>query len=1014
MAESKLQRDTRVLILEDNVRDADEIRAELLDPEWPFKTIRAGSREEFTRLLTEFVPDVVLARFDLADINAPSAIDMARQIYPGIPFIVVTDAIGDDAVARCFRAGADDIVLKPDLHTLRPAIRLAMDRAARHARLTRLEALAGSIDDLVDILDFNGTRLWSSPSYRTYVGEPASLEGRPFLDQIHPDDRDRVAEIFNQTISAGVGQRVEYRLFCADKMTRHVECQMNLLQDASPPMRLVVVSRVISKRKRAEDALRENVKHFRALVENISDAISLINPYGIVLYTSRSTRRVLGYYMNEFVGRNIFELIHPEDLAHAISHFNTLKQKSYSTTYFQFRMRHKDATWHWMEGVGNNLMADPSVKAIVFNYRDITTRKQAEEELKQSEERYREMFKKNQAIKLLIDPATAEIIDANSAAADFYGYGIDELKELLITDIDTQPSEDVMREIGRAALEQQTYHSAQHRMRDGRIRRVDIYSSPITAKSRRLLYSIIHDVTERYEATQQLSAEKERLLVTLRSIGEGVITTDTNGKMVLMNRVAENLTGWTQEEAFGMPIETILSLVTADHSGRISNPVEAVLATGQPTSDIRPIILQARSGKECRIVESAAPIVAEDGAFIGVVLVIRDISERLKMEEELQKVRNIESIGILAGGIAHDFNNILSAILGNITLAKLKLETSGKEKITEFLTSSEKAALRAKHLTQQLLTFSKGGSPVKKTASISELLKESASFSLTGSNVRSQCMIADDLWAVEIDEGQMNQVINNMVINAQQAMPEGGIIRLKAENVVVETEHETLGLPAGFSKFVRISIEDQGSGIRQEHLSKIFDPYFTTKDTGSGLGLATSYSIIRNHQGAITVESEWGKGTTFHIYLPAAKSAAVMRPGLDHLGTNARRVLVMDDEDDIRMMATHMLEHLGYDGLAARNGEETIETFQSARRGGNPIDLVIMDLTIPGGLGGKETVRRLQEIDPNVRVVVSSGYSQDPVMSEYRKYGFTNVLPKPYHLEDLSRLLKNLFPDGGT
>lgn len=1004
-----MPRDLRVLLLEDHAQDADDIRAELLDPAFPVRIFRAASRDEFSRLLTECNPDIVLSRFDLADLNAPSAVDMAREAFPGIPFILVAENLGDDHVARCVRAGINDYIPRKNLHLLKDAIRLQMERFGRESRIALVEAALQSMDDLIAIVDFHGLRLYSSPSHRLLIGEGPALDGQAFLDPVHPDDRERVGETFQETIRSGASQRVEYRLFCLDQVLRHVECQMNLLHDTTPPSRVVIVSRVISKRKRAEDALRENVKHFRALVENISDAISLVNPYGIVLYTSRSTRRVLGYYMNEFVGRNLFELIHPEDLAHAISHFNTLKQKNYSTTYFQFRMRHKDGMWHWMEGVGNNLIADPSVKAIVFNYRDVTTRKQAEEELRQSEERYREMFKKNQAMKLLIDPTTTEIIDANSAAAEFYGYGIEDLKSLRMADIHVETEEEVLKDLGRAMMEQQTYFSARHRLRDGSVRRVDVYSSPVTAKNRRLVYSIIHDVTERQRATQQLSAEKERLLVTLRSIGEGVITTDTDGKVVLMNRVAEDLTGWTHQEAAGLPVNSILQLWTESRYEAAPNPVQAVLEGRQTTSHIHPMVLKARDGRERHIVESAAPIMAEDGVFIGVVLVIRDISERLKMEEELLKVRNIESIGILAGGIAHDFNNILSAILGNITLAKLKLDTAGKDKITEFLTSSEKAALRAKYLTQQLLTFSKGGSPVKKTASIGDLLRESAAFTLAGSNVRSQFMIADDLWSVDIDEGQMNQVINNMVINAQQAMPDGGVIRIVAQNTVIEKEHESLGLPPQFTRFIRISIEDQGTGIRPEHLSKIFDPYFTTKDTGSGLGLATSFSIIRNHQGSITVESDWGHGTAFHIYLPASRAAVSVRSSFEKNTPNARRILVMDDEDSIRVMATHMLEHLGYDSVATRNGEETIETYETARRDGAPIDLVIMDLTIPGGMGGKETVQKLREIDPDVRVVVSSGYSQDPVMADYRHYGFVNVLPKPYHLEDLSVLLKNLF-----
>ncbi|MGE5446330.1 MAG: ATP-binding protein [Ignavibacteriales bacterium] len=373
------------------------------------------------------------------------------------------------------------------------------------------------------------------------------------------------------------------------------------------------------------------------------------------------------------------------------------------------------------------------------------------------------------------------------------------------------------------------------------------------------------------------------------------------------------------------------------------------------------------------------------------------------MEEELLKAQKLESIGVLAGGIAHDFNNLLTAILGNIYLTKITTDSKNDSKMYKRLTEAEKACFRAKDLTQRLLTFSKGGAPVKKVTSIKELIKDSASFAVSGSDVRCEFHISEDLWKVEVDEGQISQVINNVVINAEQAMPEGGVIRVRAENVNVGLGD---GLPLKEGKYVRITIEDEGIGIPQEHLPKIFDPYFTTKHSGSGLGLAAVYSIIRSHDGYIGVKSELGAGTKIYIYLSASEKELLAKVDIKEGSVKGRgKVLLMDDEDMVRGVAGGMLNQIGYEVEFARDGREAIELYTRAREENRSFDLVIMDLTIPGGMGGKEAIKRLIDIDPQVMAIVSSGYSSDPVMSEYKDYGFRGVLCKPYSIKDLTAIL---------
>jgi PAS domain S-box-containing protein len=507
------------------------------------------------------------------------------------------------------------------------------------------------------------------------------------------------------------------------------------------------------------------------------------------------------------------------------------------------------------------------------------------------------------------------------------------------------------------------------------------------------------------ERTEELAEEKERLSVTLCSIGDGVISTDLEGKIVLVNAITEQLTGWSRQEAVGRPLPEVFNIINEQTGQPCDNPVDKVLATGRIVDLANHTVLIARDGSRYAIEDSGAPIFDQQGNIIGTVLVYRDVTEEKRTNAELAKIKKLESVGVLAGGIAHDFNNILTAILGNVELATMYTEPDSEA--YPLLGESRKAAIRAKDLTQQLLTFARGGDPVKQTASIDGIITDSANFVLHGSSVACDYHIPEDLWQVAIDTGQISQVIQNIILNASQAMPEGGIIEVTCQNIEnIDREHPALPQ----AKYIKIIIADSGPGIPAKIIDKIFDPYFSTKTKGSGLGLAICHSIINKHDGAITVQSAAKKGTRFTIYLPVSSSQpqADLRIKQDPV-TPAKKttVMLMDDDAMIRAISEKMLTRSGHKVILVKNGHEAIEQYNEDFKTSRTIDIIIMDLTIPGGMGGKDTVREILRINPEAKVIVASGYSNDPVMAHYQQYGFTASISKPFQFAVLNRLIED-------
>lgn len=521
----------------------------------------------------------------------------------------------------------------------------------------------------------------------------------------------------------------------------------------------------------------------------------------------------------------------------------------------------------------------------------------------------------------------------------------------------------------------------------------------ISHENRVLRVTVIRDLSEQKDAElEQLESEK-RYRSLINDTKTGFLVVDFKGNVLEANDeyaniigysssneiIGENVASWTAHYDKEKNVRAIEDCIL---QGRYSNLIIDYLAKGNVTIPV----------------EINASVIKQNDKKV-IMALVRNISYQKELEAEQLKTKKLESVGVLAGGIAHDFNNILVAILGSLSLAKHSLDNK-EDKCFSLIKQAEKASLRAKDLTQQLLTFSKGGDPVKKVASLDSLIKDSANFVLHGSRVACNYDIPIDLWSVSIDPGQISQVIQNLAVNAKQAMDSHGQFNISCRNLDGNVQILSEGLTE--KQYIQISIEDNGCGIAQENVSKIFDPYFSTKPHGSGLGLALSHSIIAKHNGRLSVSSELGYGTTFTILLPAKLTDnKVDEESTISMEVGTGKILLMDDDEVVRAVAKEMLIHLGYQVLEAEDGVETIKKFKKSLTN-EPIDFVIMDLTIPNGMGGKEAAEELLKINKDVKLIVSSGYSNDPIMANFDEYGFVAAISKPFDLETLSKVLRSI------
>ena len=881
----------------------------------------------------------------------------------------------------------------------------AEDITARKQEEDRVKTILRMAMDGFYLVDMEGRILETNDSYCSMIGYSNEELLKMSVKDVEVLDTQEVIEKRLQQILGTGSARFETKHRRKDGRVIDIEASVNYLLEK--PVKFFCFMRDITDRKRAEEALL----YFQMAVGSATDAIGMSTPAGRHYYQNEAYTKLFGLsvsevdgvsgppatvYADEKEGRKVFDII-----MQGGSFVGEVKMLDKDRKERDIYLR--------AYSIKNN---EDKIVGLVGVHNDVTEQRLAEQKLRKSENQLRESQKiaklgnwdldlVSQA--LYWSDATYKLFDRSP---ENFEPSFNEFVRLV------HPSDlDRMQTNFDNALKSDAspYHAVVRIINDsGREWVMEAFGAVRRDTSGKALsiFGTAQDITERKLAEEKIRQSEEFIRSILDTVDEAFIVIDREYRILTANKAYCGQVGVGDEKIIGQHCYEI--------SHKSSRPcyeegeecaTRRVFETGKPHSAIH---LHKDTHDNLLYVETKAfPIKDESGTVISVIETINNITEKHLLEEERLKTQKLESIGTLAGGIAHDFNNLLQGVFGYISLAKMT--ANDRDKSTVALEQAEKALHLSVNLTTQLLTFSKGGKPVKKLVDLRPIIKNSAKFTLSGSRSDLSLNIPEDLWQAEADGGQLGQVIQNIVLNADQSMPVGGTIRVTSTNMA----KGNASLPPGLSQgnHVMIAIQDSGVGIPEQYLSKIFDPYFTTKEKGSGLGLATSYSIIKNHDGIIDVKTKPGVGSTFTIYLPAivwkGRTESVEKQQQTTQSGRAR-VLVMDDDEVIRNLSSELLGLLGHDVEVAKDGQEAIKKYQDAIATGIPFDLVILDLTVRGSMGGVETVQQLLKMDPQVKAVVSSGYSDDASIADYMSQGFKASLKKPYDVDALREVLNKM------
>ncbi len=888
--------------------------------------------------------------------NGPAGLELAQSEAPDV---ILLDIVmpGMDGYAVCRKLKQD-----PLLQAI-PVLFLTALKTDRNSRVKALEAGAeGFLTKPFDEIELSAQ-----------IRAMAKIKAAALMQK---DDRERLAEqVEERTQALQLSQTTTLKLL--DDLKTENEA-----------------------RKNSEAALRRSEENFRRSLDDSPFGVRIVTEEGETIYANQAILDIYGFStLAEFSTTPVEKRYTSESYAEFKKRYARRRQDGNLASEYEVDIVRKS-------GEVRHLLV--SRKRLLWNGKwqyqtlchDITERKRMELALQLSQQRLLLHVEQTPLAVIEFD-IEGRVREWNPTAAKMFGYAREEAvgqywSFIVPAEIHGHLDDVWANIVGQRGGRRSTNDNI---TRDGRRISCEWFNTPLVAHDGKAIgmASLILDVTERKLAEDARRESEEDLNLALRASHMGAWRLDLGSGMRHFDEQACCLLGLNPATFDGSAAQFFGALHPDDRE-KISAALTRVITRDVPyESDYRALWPDG----SIHYINSRGRLVRDEtGRPLKISGIIWDITERRLAEIELQKMRQLQSVGTLAGGIAHDFNNILTGLFGNIYLAKSELAAGHSG--YAFLEEAEKSMSRAVRLTNQLLTFAKGGDPIKEDVSLGALVEEVVNFDLSGSKTMPVYRRAENLWMAVADKGQLQQVISNLTINAHQAMPEGGRLYIAMENSEIG-EGAVPGLRQG--KYVRISVRDEGTGIDPKYLDRIFDPYFTTKQAGNGLGLATVYSIVNKHGGHISVVSEPGKGTTFTLYLPASESTpaqtATPPPAASASAIRPGRILVMDDENAIRVIAGKILTRNGFSVATAVGGHETVELYKQAMAAGAPFDLVIMDLTIPGGIGGKEAIKRLMAIDPQVKAIVSSGYADDPVMANHAEYGFKGIVAKPYTQSEL-------------
>jgi PAS domain S-box-containing protein len=878
---------------------------------------------------------------------------------------------------------------------------VTLDAALRESGhfISRIFDITHNLIYIYDIAEkrnsYTNREIWD---FLGYTSQQIQTLGPSLMSTIlHPDDTLAVARHHARflTLDDNKVLEIEYRMKRADGRYRWLRSrEMVFSRDASGRGKQIFgIAEDITVLKRFMKVLMESEEKFRSYVEQAPDGVFVTDGTGRFLEANKALCMIMGYDEKELLNLCMHDLLAEESLENGLAHFKMLTDMGMSVADIFHRHRNGSKICLSISAIklSNN-------KFLGFA-KNITQRIRVEEKLIESEKRYRTLIEQA-SDGIFLNGDDGKYIEVNTAGCKLLGYSREEILRLTLQDVvkatpDSPLSIKELRE-GKSVLRERELVR-----KDGTTVTVEINAKKI---ANGLFQGIARDITDRKLSQQKLQLSEAALKKAQKvaHVGNWVLHIKTNRVEWLDDM--ESLFGIDQKSFSGDFNELIARAIHPDDLSIIENSNRSVFEGKKPTPVEFRIIWPDKTIHSVWL-ETDEILLDSEGKPDIITGIAQDVTERKLLEEELQKAHKLESLGVLAGGIAHDFNNLLAGIFGYIDMARESCETESKTAV--YLDKALKTFSRAKDLTQQILTFAKGGAPVRKPGALAPLLKECVQFSLTGSGVSCSFEVADGLRICDFDENQIGQVIDNIVINAVQAMPLGGTIKVDAENAEV-TDAQRTSLKPG--SYVHVCISDTGIGIPASILPRIFDPFFTTKQKGNGMGLATAYSIIKKHGGDICAESEPDKGTRFHLYLPVSEKivgSQTVSKTLIHQGSG--RILIMDDEESIRETVGDMITMMGYHVDYAMNGQNALAMIDEAAKTGKPYTAVIMDLTIPGAMGGKETVAQLRKTEENLIVFVSSGYSEDPVMAYPARYGFNDKIKKPFRKSELADLFNRHF-----